>query len=142
MSLTWNAEKHAVWDANKRRIIGGAPPGIFDARFARLEEGDGLPCDWWRVDEDGRPVAYAWLDAVWGDAEVVLAVDEAARGHGVGTFALDHLEREARERGLNYLYNTVRPTHPERETVGAWFQERGFAGSEDGSLMRAVATRG
>lgn len=142
MTLEWTPDRPAHWDATKARIIGSAEPGIFDARFARLENGDPLPGEWWRVDAGGETVGYAWLDTVWGDAEIVLATAEDARKKGVGTFALDHLEREARERGLNYLYNTVRPNHPQREEVTAWLEARGFEGSNDGSLLRAVATRG
>ena len=38
-----------------------------------------------------------------------------------------HLERlagEARARGLNYLYNVVRPSHPEGDAVRRWAAER------------------
>ena len=76
---------------------------------------------------------------MWGDAEILLATDPEHRGQGVGTFVLEHLEHEAKERGLNYVYNTVRPTHPDREAVTAWLEKRGFEPSEDGSLLRAVA---
>lgn len=142
MSLAWIKDKPARWDADKARIIGDAPAGIFDARFARLAQGAPLPSEWWRVEDDGKTVGFAWLDTVWGDAEIVLATAADARGKGVGTFALDHLEHEARDRGLNYLYNTVRPSHPDRDEVSGWLQERGFNASEDGSLLRAVANRG
>lgn len=142
MALQWNQERPARWDGPKAHIIGEAEAGIFDARFGRLSEGDPLPGEWWRVDRDGEPVGYGWLDVVWGDAEIVLATAPGARGQGVGTFALDHLEREARARGLNYLYNTVRPTHPHKAEVSAWLEARGFQPSEDGSLLRAVANRG
>jgi N-acetylglutamate synthase-like GNAT family acetyltransferase len=138
MTLTWNHESPARWDGPKRRIIGGAPAGIFDSRFAELGDDAPLPGDWWRIDRDGVPVGYAWLDAVWGDAEITVAIDEAARHAGAGTFALDRLEKEARRRGLNRLYNIVRPTHPEHDATLAWFAKRGFQKSEDGSLMRAV----
>lgn len=138
MTLTWNHEFSPVWDESKRRIVGGAPAGIFDSRFAELDEGAPLPGDWWRVEQDGVSVGYAWLDAVWGDAEITLAVAERARRSGVGAFALERLEEEARKRGLNRLYNTVRPTHPEHAATTAWFVKHGFAASEDGSLTRAV----
>ena len=140
MSLAWIREQHASWDAEKKSIIGAAPAGTFDARFADLRAGDALPNEWWRVEEDGGVVGYGWLDTVWGDAEIVLATAQPARGRGVGTFVLEHLEQEAHARGLNYLYNTVRPTHPEREDVTAWLVRRGFAPSSDGSLRRAVAS--
>lgn len=142
MDLEWTRDRPARWDADKQRIIGSAPAGIFDARFTRLEEGDSLPGEWWRIVENGKTVGFAWLDIVWGDAEVVLATDPGARGRGVGTFALKELEREAHERGLNYLYNTVRPNHPDREKVSRWFVKRGFEASEDGGLMRTVTAHG
>jgi GNAT superfamily N-acetyltransferase len=142
MTLHWHPDRPARWDADKARIIGDAEPGIFDARFNRLKSGDPLPGEWWRVADDGDTVGYGWLDIVWGDAEIVLATAPDARHKGVGTFTLDHLEHEARERGLNYLYNTVRPSHPRRKEVSAWLEARGFNPSEDGSLLRAVANRG
>jgi N-acetylglutamate synthase-like GNAT family acetyltransferase len=138
MTLTWNHESAPRWDASKRRIVGGVPAGIFDRRFAELDDDAPLPGDWWRIERDGTPVGYAWLDAVWGDAEVTLAVDEPERRGGVGSFALERLEEEARRLGFNRLYNTVRPTHPEREATAAWFTARGFEAGEDGSLIRAV----
>ncbi|MEZ5978814.1 MAG: GNAT family N-acetyltransferase [Planctomycetota bacterium] len=142
MELTWNSENPARWDAPKQRIIGSAPAGIFDSRFTELTTGAPLSGDWWRIDADGKPVGYAWLDAVWGDAEITVAVDESAREKGIGTYTLDNLERVAREKGLNRLYNTVRPNHPDRAKVSSWFEKRGYSASADGSLMRAVATRG
>ena len=66
--------------------------------------------------EDGdRVVGYGWLDDVWGDAEILLAVEERARGTGAGAFALARLEEEAAARGLNYVVNVVRDTHPDRD---------------------------
>ena len=77
-----------------------------------------------------------------GDAEILLATAPDARGQGVGSFILDHLESEAHERGINYLYNTVRPTHPDRDRVSAWLRTHGFQANEDGSLFRAAVPRG
>lgn len=142
MSLEWIADKPPRWDEDKARIVGGAPAGVFDVRFGKCEEGDMLPGEWWRVERDGEILGYGWLDVVWGDAEILLATDPKSRGQGVGTFVLDNLEREARRKGLNYLYNIVRPTHPSREGVSAWLSKRGFEPSEDGSLIRLVAKRG
>jgi ribosomal protein S18 acetylase RimI-like enzyme len=142
MDLSWIADKPPRWDDDKARIVGGAPAGVFDARFGRCEKGDMLPGEWWRVEQDGKIVGYGWLDVVWGDAEILLATDPELQGKGIGTFVLDNLEREARGKGLNYLYNIVRPTHPNRDEVSGWLKKRGFAPSEDGSLMRATAARG
>jgi len=140
MTLRWIRETPAHWDGDKARIIGGAPPGIFDTRFKSCRAGDLVSGEWWRVDDEGRTVGYGWLDVVWGDAEILLATDPEAAGRGVGTFILDRLDEEARSRGLRYLYNLVRPTHPRAAALTAWLEKRGFTGSEDGRLLRA-ATR-
>jgi ribosomal protein S18 acetylase RimI-like enzyme len=139
MTRKWIEEHPSTWDADKLRVIGAAPAGVFDRRYARLAKGDLLPGFWWRVEEDGRTVGYGWMDVVWGDAEILLAVDPAARGRGHGSFILQQLEKEARTRGLNYVYNVVRVTHPEREQVSRWLTKRRFESSEDGSLFRAMA---
>jgi len=138
MSLEWIREEPARWDADKQRIIGEAAAGIYDRRFAECKAGDIMPGAWWRAEKDGRPVGYGWLDLVWGDAEITIATDPDHHGEGVGSFILAQLENEARERGVNYIYNTVRPTHPEKERVTAWFEKRGFEPSDDGSLLRAA----
>ncbi|MFN8060922.1 MAG: GNAT family N-acetyltransferase [Vicinamibacterales bacterium] len=139
MALTWIAESPARWDADKARIIGGAPPGIF--ALEPYSVGDYLAGDWWRVELDGRVAGYGWLDAVWGDAEILLAVDPACQLAGVGTFILDQLQREARDRGLNYLSNVVRESHPRGAEVTTWLERRGFQAFEDGVLRRSVSTR-
>ena len=119
--LSWVREQPARWDADKKRIIGGAPAGAFDARYADSPAGAPLPGDWWRVEQaDGQVVGYGWLDAVWGDAEILLATEIDRQGQGIGGFALDQLAREAAARGLNYIYNVVRPTHPEASTLTRW----------------------
>jgi GNAT superfamily N-acetyltransferase len=138
MTLEWIQEQPPLWDDDKARIIGGAEPGIFDIRFQRLKKGDLLPGDWWRVERESRPVGYGWMDIVWGDAEILLATAEDARGQGVGAFILDRIEHEARGQGINYIYNLIRPTHPRREAVAAWLTSHGFVANEDGSLFRAT----
>lgn len=139
MALAWIHENPAVWDTDKARIVGEAPTGIFDTRYSTTREGQLVPGDWWRVeDPDGRTVGYGWLDVVWGDAEILLATAPGETGRGIGSFILTKLEDEARARGLNYLYNVVRPTHPDGDRVTAWLIERRFAPSADGRLLRAV----
>jgi hypothetical protein len=86
-------------------------------------------------------VGYGWLDDVWGDAEILLAVEEPARGAGAGAFALARLEEEAAARGLNYVVNVVRDTHPEKAAVTEWFLAHGFAASEDGAMWKKVGDR-
>lgn len=138
MGFSWVRENPARWDRDKARIVGGTEVGIFDGRYRKCTEGDLVPGEWWRVSLDGRTVGYGWLDVSWGDAEILLATDVEHRDRGVGTFVLDRLEHEARNRGLNYLYNVVQSTHPHKERVTAWLTKRGFVASEDGKLLRAV----
>ena len=40
--------------------------------------------------------------------------------------------------GLNYIFNEVRPTHPDPGAVTSWLAKRGFGGTEDGQLRRRV----
>jgi GNAT superfamily N-acetyltransferase len=136
MSFDWIHEGSPRWDDGKARIIGAAPPGVFD--FGAFGPGDPVPGEWWRVEETGAVVAYGWIDTAWGDAEMLLAVDPERQGHGVGGFILNQLDREAAARGVNYLCNVVRPTHPDRERVTAWLQRHGFELSSDGLLRRRV----
>jgi GNAT superfamily N-acetyltransferase len=136
--LKWVREESPRWDARKAQIVGGAPAGVFDSRYRALREGDLVPADWWRVEDGKKTVGYGWLDVCWGDAEILLAVDPEARARGVGAFILGKLRDEARQRGLNYLTNLVRPTHPEAAKVTAWLQKRGFGPSDDGRLVCAV----
>ena len=139
MTRTWIADSPPIWDADKQRLVGGAPDGVFDRRYRNMSPGDLAPGDWWRVEEDGVIVGYGWLDLVWGDAEILLVTDPDKRGTGIGSYVLDQLAREARERGLNYLYNTVRPAHPDGEAIAGWLQRRGFSAASDGSLIRSSA---
>jgi len=137
MRLSWIREHPPKWDEDKARIIGRAAAGIFE--IGPYRPGDLLAGDWWRVqDADSHVLAYGWIDTVWGDAEMLLAVDPPHRGGGVGTFVLDQLEAEAAKRGLNYIYNVVRPTHPDGDRVTAWLCGRGFEPSSDGVLRRRV----
>ena len=79
MTLRWIRETPAHWDANKARIVGGAPPGIFDTRYKTCKIGELVPGEWWRVEDDAAVVGYGWLDVVWGDAEILLATDPSAQ---------------------------------------------------------------
>lgn len=138
--LSWIKEDSPHWNEDKLRIVGEAPKGIFDRRYQELAEGDIVPGEWWRVEDDGKVVGYGWLDIVWGDAEILLATAPGAEGRGVGTFVLGELDRAAKARGVHYLYNIVRPTHPDAERVTKWLSKRGFADAEDGSMRRKVAS--
>ncbi len=138
MPTQWIAETPARWDADKVRLIAEAPVGTFDSRYGKLKPGAIVPGEWWRAVDGGKTVGYGWLDVSFGDAEILLVVDPAARKKGVGVFILGKLEDEARLRGLNYLTNIVRPSHPQAKDVAAWLTKFGFKGSDDGRLMRAV----
>lgn len=134
MTPRWIHEAPARWDADKEAVLGGAPAGALELDALR---GAGiLPGDWWRVEEGGRTVAYGFMDAVWGDAEILVAVGPEAQGRGVGGFVLERLEEEARARGLRYLYNVVRPTHPRAAEVTRWLTSRGFRPSGEGGVLR------
>jgi GNAT superfamily N-acetyltransferase len=141
MSLSWVHEGAPVWDADKQRILGEAPDGVFPALRA-LAMGADLPGDWWRVEDDGRPVAYGWMDTVWGDAEVLLAVARAARGRGVGAFVVEHLVQEADQRGQRYLHNVIPKAHPDPEGLRAWLGKQGFATAGEGGLLRRPVAHG
>ncbi|SFO73395.1 N-acetylglutamate synthase, GNAT family [Geodermatophilus dictyosporus] len=138
-TLRWVHEDDPRWDADRERVFATVPEGVF--RTEARQSGERLSSDWWRVERGGTVVGYGWLDDVWGDAEVLLAVEAAARGSGVGVFALHRLEEEAAARGLNYVLNVVRDTHPERAEVTAWFEHHGFVAGEDGRLRKRVGDR-
>jgi GNAT superfamily N-acetyltransferase len=115
--LRWVKDDDPRWDHDRRRVFATVPPGVFPA--LPQVDGERLPGDWWRVADGDRVIGYGWLDDVWGDAEILLAVEAGARGRGAGGFALARLEDEAAARGLNYVLNVVRDTHPERDAVTA-----------------------
>ncbi|MBT8494744.1 MAG: GNAT family N-acetyltransferase [Deltaproteobacteria bacterium] len=141
MAMSWIADSPPTWNDDKQRLVGEATEGIFDRRFQVMKPGDLAPGSWWRVEDDGKVVGYGWLDVVWGDAEILLVTDPDCRGRGVGSFILEHLAKEAESRGLNYLYNTVRPSHPNADALTAWLLEHGFSEASDGSLVRPSAQR-
>ena len=141
MGWKWIVENPPQWDGPKRQIVAGVPEGIF--RLPEWAEGDLLPGEWWRVESDhGDVVGYGWMDCTWGDAEVLLAVDSAHQGGGVGGYILDQLEREAASRGLHYLHNVVQPTHPDRDKVAAWLGRNGFARDHDDDLLKRPVRHG
>lgn len=135
LRLNWVPDVHAVWDDDKERAIGGAPEGALDIHHSM---GTSLPGDWWAAtDETGAVVGYGWLDATWGgDAEILLAVDPERQQAGVGAFILGSLEQEAASRGLNYVYNTVRETHPDRDAVHDWLAVKGYQGGSNDTALR------
>src|SRR3954454_7809252 len=137
--LRWVHDEDPRWDDDRRRVFASVPEGVFGT-VAR-QPGEPLSSDWWRAERDGRVLGYGWLDDVWGDAEILLAVDEGERGTGVGAFVLEHLEQEAAARGLNYVLNVVRESHPDRARVTAWFEAHGFRPAEDGRLRKQVRGR-
>jgi GNAT superfamily N-acetyltransferase len=138
MPLVWRRESPANWDADKQRIIGGAPQGTF---ALPVDPTTLLPGDWWRVEDAGVVVGYGWMDYSWGDAEILLAVDPARQATGIGTFIVDRLNDEAAARGLNYLYNVIPPAHPDQPGLKRWLLHRGFAGPVEGTLFKRAVLR-
>ena len=137
MPLRWSHEARPRWDDDKKRIVGGAPEGALDVAYP---DGAELPGDWFTACEGELVVGYGWMDSTWGgDTEILLAVDERAQGRGVGSFVMARLEVEAAQRGVNYVYNTVPETHPDRERVHDWLLVRGYQGNDrDASLRKRV----
>ncbi|GGF57220.1 hypothetical protein GCM10011519_33960 [Marmoricola endophyticus] len=142
MALAWVREDDPVWDADKRRVIGGAPEGAFVLPFA---DGDPLPGEWWSARDagaDGTVLGYGRLDVTWGgDAEILLAVDPAGQEKGVGSFVLARLEDEAAARDLNYVHNRIRE-HADADRVHDWLVVRGFRGSTSEDLRKRVGAGG
>jgi len=136
MGLQWIHETAPIWDESKSTVLAGAPDGIFKTDSYR--PGSLIPGDWWRVEDDGKVVGYGWMDCTWGEAEILLVVDPGSQERGVGTFIMDHLESEARERGVNYMYNVVPAAHPDGERVTAWLRKRRFEAAESDRLRRLV----
>jgi GNAT superfamily N-acetyltransferase len=137
MAFTWIHEDTPRWDAGKETIVGGAPAGAL--AIGSFAEGDLVPGEWFRVEDAGKTVGYGWMDCTWGDAEVTFAVDPRRQRAGVGAFIVEQIGKEAAARGVNYLYNAVRPTHPERDAVTRWLTQQGFQPSGDGLLKRRVS---
>ena len=135
MSFSWIHEDAPQWDDSKNAIIGSAPEGSIHG-LANYRAGGVIPGDWWRVEEDGAVVGYGWMDATWGDAEILLVVDPARQKRGAGGFILENLEREAARHGLNYMYNVVSPDHPDRKGITKWLVSRGFERSHDDESLR------
>lgn len=133
MALTWHREENALWDEDKKRIIGGAPDDIVDIDPV---DGEALPGHWWCAKNDGAVVGYGCLDSAWGDAEIALVVDTGAQRKGVGSFVLENLEHEAAAQGVNYVYNTVHAKHPKRTEVQGWLKTRGFLGDDREEFLR------
>jgi GNAT superfamily N-acetyltransferase len=136
MDFSWIRENPPIWDEDKRRIILGAREGVFDETYGHLSTGAIVPGEWWRVESEGRTVGYGWLDSVFGNAEVLLATDPECRKQGVGSFIVEHLNAEAGQRGLNYIYNVVQKTHPAPDELRRWLEARGFVGKEGGRLLK------
>src|SRR3954452_11797358 len=122
--LRWVHDEDPRWDDDRRRLVAAVPEGVCGTEARR--PGEPLSSDWWRVERDGRVVGYGWLDGGWGGGEVLLAVDAGGQSCGVGSFVMAHREQEAAARGLNYVVNVVRESHPSREAVTAWLVARGF----------------
>jgi N-acetylglutamate synthase-like GNAT family acetyltransferase len=137
VSLHWTKEDAPRWDADKQRLFGADE--LAAVGFDEPATGAALADEWWQVtDDDGSVLGYGWLDSEWGDAEITFVVGSGNRGRGVGAFILDRLEAEAAERGLNYIYNVVPDSHPNRAWMTHWLTLHGFFPSASGELRRQV----
>lgn len=137
LTLAWCREDAPRWDADKQRVCGDAE--LAAVGLGRPAAGQPVADEWWRVtDESGTVVGYGWLDTEWGDARISFVVTPDRRGAGIGRFILDHLEAEARSRGLNYIYNVVPATHQDRGAMASWLARHGFRESARGELRRQV----
>ena len=137
---TWTAEPTPVWDATKADAFSPAGPGPHG--LGAPADGDALGDAWWQVTTaDGAIAGYGRLDDTWGDAEVLVAVVPAFRGHGVGSWAMNKLADEAAARSLNYVYNVVPVGDPDREAVTRWLGAQGFDARDTGELRRRVTIR-
>ena len=126
-------------DEQKLVVLRSAGDGVFHAARSPLDAL--LPGDWWRV-TDGKGIqGYGWMDTSWCDAEILLAVEPLLQRTGVGAYILERLEVEARERGLNRLYNVVPPKHPDPEKLKAWLVKRGFVPVGEGGLLQRAVRR-
>jgi GNAT superfamily N-acetyltransferase len=135
--MDWVKEDLPRWDADKQRVFDDV--ALLSVGMDRPADGASLADEWWHVVGDGGAIAgYGWLDSEWGDAQITFFVDPAHRGDGIGEFVLDHLEAEARKRGLNYIYNVVPDTHPDRPWMTGWLRSHGLEESAHGDLRRRV----
>jgi benzoate-CoA ligase family protein len=136
-TLHWEREDAPRWDADKQRIFGDAE--LASVGFVRPKIGASVADEWWRVTDDtGTTLGYGWLDSEWGDARISFLVVPAQRGAGIGEFVVGQLEREAAARGLNYIYNKVPATHPDRGWMTSWLTAHGFREFAQGDLRRQV----
>lgn len=135
--MEWIRETPARWDADKQRVLGEVAPHLFG--FGSPDPGDALADEWWRVEDGGRVLGYGRLDDSWGDAEILVLVAPDRRRSGVGSYILEHLEREAAGRQLNYIYNVVPVGHPDPESVTGWLAGHGFTANAVGELRKKVA---
>ena len=137
--LHWVRENTPRWDEDKQRIFG--PVELASTGIEAPDAGAVVADEWWHVaDDTGAVVGYGWLDTEWGDAEITFVVDPEHRGERIGEFIVGHLEDEAATRGLNYIYNEVPASHPDRAWMTGWLEAHGFGSSADGTLRRRVGS--
>jgi GNAT superfamily N-acetyltransferase len=133
----WVREDAPHWDGAKQKLFGD--DDLAAVGLARPAPEAAVADEWWRVTGDrGAVLGYGWLDSEWGDAEIAFLVGAEHRGAGVGEFIVGRLEQEAAKRGLNYIYNTVPTSHPDRAWMTQWLVRHGFRDSGSGDLRRRV----
>ena len=136
--LRWVKDDDPRWDADRERVFATVPDGVFRPSCPAAAA-SGCPATGGGSEAGRRVVGYGWLDDVWGDAEILLAVEDGARGTGAGAFALARLE-DGGGRARTELRGQRGPRHPSRprrsHRAGSW--RRGFAGTDDGRLRKQV----
>ena len=138
-SLTWVKDDDPRWDADRERVFATVGPGVFPGRAA--SRGSGCPVTGGGSRTTAGSSATAGSTTSGATRRSCSRSRRAARGTGAGAFALARLEEEAAARGLNYVVNVVRDTHPDRDAVTAWFLAHGFTGTDDGRLRKQVGDR-
>lgn len=135
----WRPEPQPVpYDDDKKAFFSALQDGVVRLNPA----GNYLPGTWWRLTAGDTTLGYGWMDVTWGDAQIMLAVSPEARRGGHGKTILDHLEHEAHEAGLAYMFNTIPGDHPDPEGVRVFLTGNGFEPSGLDSDMLRKRVRG
>ena len=125
----WDADKQRLFDDAALRSVGMDPSR--DGARSPTNGGGWSPTT-------ARSSATAGSTASGGTRRSRSSSIPAHRGEGIGAFVLDRLEDEAHKRGLNYIYNVVPDTHPDRAWMTGWLEQHGLHESSQGDLRRQV----
>ena len=84
---------------------------------------------------DTRTTSPSAFEAKIGRRKLLKIITAAAASIGLSSSAAVRMV-EAATQGLNYLFNEVRPTHPDRDGVTRFLTSRGFVPDHEGRLLR------